>query len=91
VVRGRFRPDQVNAATLAGYDACTPEQLLPLLTDHLHPRGLPTALGGRIALVEALIHHQDIRRPLGLPRAIPPERLLSALCTALIAPDMPVQ
>ena len=59
-----------------------------MLTDHLQPRGLPAALGGRVALVEALIHHQDIRRPLGLPRAIPPERLLPALRTALIAPDI---
>jgi hypothetical protein len=61
-----------------------------LLTDHLQPCGLPAALGGRVALVEALIHHQDIRRPLGLPRAIPPERLLPALRTALIAPDIGV-
>ena len=88
VVRGRFRPDQVNAAALVGYDTRTPGQLLALLTDHLQPRGLPAALGGRVALVEALIHHQDIRRPLGLPRAIPPERLVPALRTALIAPDI---
>jgi hypothetical protein len=53
VVRGRFRPDQVNAAALVGYDTRTPEQLLALLTDHLQPRGLPAALGGRVALVEA--------------------------------------
>jgi uncharacterized protein (TIGR03083 family) len=88
VVRGLFRPDQVNAAALARYDTCAPEQLLASLTDHLQPRGLPAALGGRVALVEALIHHQDIRRPLGRPRAIPPERLLPALRCALIAPDI---
>ena len=52
-VVGRFRPDQVNAAALVGYDTRTPEQLLALLTDHLRPRGLPAALGGRVALVEA--------------------------------------
>jgi hypothetical protein len=28
----------------------------------LQPRGLPAALGGGVALVETLIHHQDIRR-----------------------------
>jgi hypothetical protein len=28
LARGRFRPDQVNAAALAGYDTRTPEQLL---------------------------------------------------------------
>jgi hypothetical protein len=41
VVRGRFRPDQVNAAALARYDTRTPEQLLALL----QPCGLPAALG----------------------------------------------
>jgi uncharacterized protein (TIGR03083 family) len=45
------------------------------------------ALGGRVALVETLIHHQDIRRALGQPRTVPAERLLPALRTALIAPD----
>jgi hypothetical protein len=43
VVRGRFRPDQVNAAAVARYDTRTPEQLLALLTDHLQPCGLPAA------------------------------------------------
>jgi uncharacterized protein (TIGR03083 family) len=38
VVRGRFRPDQVNAAALARYDTRTPEQLPALLT------GPPAAL-----------------------------------------------
>ncbi|HEY5989743.1 MAG TPA: hypothetical protein VIV12_25680 [Streptosporangiaceae bacterium] len=62
--------------------------MLALLTDHLQPRGLPAALGGRGALVEALIHYQDIRRALGRPRPIPAERLLPALRVALIAPDI---
>jgi uncharacterized protein (TIGR03083 family) len=88
VIRGRFHSDQINALALAEYNTRSPEQLLGVLTDRLQPRGLPAALGGRVALVEALIHQQDIRRPLGQPRAIPPERLLPALRTALIAPDV---
>jgi uncharacterized protein (TIGR03083 family) len=88
VARGRFRPGQVTVFALARCDTRSPEQLLALLADHLQPRRLPAALGGRVALVEALIHHQDIRRPLGRPRAIPPERLLPALRTAVIAPDI---
>jgi uncharacterized protein (TIGR03083 family) len=84
--RCQFRPGRVNAAALARYDTRSPEELLALLADHLQPRGLPAALGGRVALVQALIHHQDIRRALGRPRAIPPERLLPALRIALIAP-----
>jgi uncharacterized protein (TIGR03083 family) len=88
VVQGRFWPARVNAVALARYDKRSPEQLLALLADHLQPRGLPAALGGRVALTEALIHHQDIRRALGQPRTIPPQRLLPALRTALIAPDI---
>ena len=88
LVHGRLRPSQVNAAALARYDAHSPEQLLALLADHLRPRGLHAALGGRVGLAETLIHHQDIRRPLGQPRLIPPQRLLPALRTALIAPDI---
>jgi hypothetical protein len=49
---------------------------------------LPARFGGRIALVDGLIHHQDIRRPLGQPREIPTERLRHALNFALIAPPI---
>jgi uncharacterized protein (TIGR03083 family) len=86
--RGRFRLSQVNAAALARYDTLSTEQLLSLLADNLQPRGQPAALGGRAGLVEVLIHHQDIRRALGQPRAIPAERLTPTLRTALIAPDV---
>jgi uncharacterized protein (TIGR03083 family) len=86
--RGRLRLGRINAAALARYETRSPEQLLALLTDHLQPRGLAAALGGRVALAETLIHHQDIRRALGRPRHIPAERLLPALRLAMIAPDI---
>lgn len=86
--RGRFRLGRVNAAALARYDTSSPEQLLALLADHPQPRGVPALLGGRVGLAEALIHHQDIRRGLARPRPVPAERLLPALRTALIAPDI---
>jgi uncharacterized protein (TIGR03083 family) len=86
--RARFRPGRINDTALTRYDQHTPEQLLALLTGNLQPRGQPAALGGRAGLVETLIHHQDIRRALGQPRAIPAERLRPALHTALIAPDI---
>jgi uncharacterized protein (TIGR03083 family) len=86
--QGRFRLSRINAAALARYDTRSPEQLLALLTDHPQPRGVPAALGGRVGLVETLIHHQDIRRALARPRPIPAERLLPALRIALIAPDI---
>ncbi len=33
----------------------------------------------RLTLTDVLVHQQDVRRPLGVPRNIPPERLLLAL------------
>lgn len=86
--RGRFQITRINAAALARYAASSPQQLLALLSDRLQPRGVPAMLGGRVGLVETLIHHQDIRRALGRPRQIPAERLLPALRIALIAPDI---
>lgn len=86
--QGRFQPGRINTAALTRYNTFSPEQLLALLTRHLQPRGLPAALGSRVALVETLIHHQDIRRALARPRPIPPERLQPALRVALIAPDI---
>jgi uncharacterized protein (TIGR03083 family) len=86
--RGRFRLSRINAAALARHDTRSPAQLVALLADQLQPRGVRAALGGRVGLVEALIHHQDIRRALGRPRPIPAERLLPALRVALIAPDI---
>jgi uncharacterized protein (TIGR03083 family) len=87
-IRGRFWSRRVNALAMAPYSTHSPEQLLALLTAHLQPRRLSAALGGRVALTEGLIHHQDIRRALGTQRAIPPERLPPALRLALIAPDI---
>lgn len=86
LVQGRFLPDRANAVGLAQYHRHTPEELLAVLRDHLEPRGLPAAFGGAIALVDGLIHQQDIRRPRGMPRDIPAERLLPALRGALFAP-----
>lgn len=86
LVQGRFIPHRANAVGLAQYRAHSPDELLAVLRDHLEPRGLTAAFGGAIALVDGLIHHQDIRRPLGMPRDIPAERLLPALRGALAAP-----
>jgi uncharacterized protein (TIGR03083 family) len=87
VIRGGFWSPRVNAIAMARYSMCSPEMLLALLREHVEPRGLPAALGGRVALIEGIIHHQDIRRSLGAPRTIPQQRLLPALRTALIAAD----
>ncbi len=76
-VKGRVvRANQVGVDELAGL---SPSQLLDAFHDHLHPRGLSAGFGGLIAFVDGTIHHQDIRRPLNRPRAIPPDRLARIL------------
>jgi uncharacterized protein (TIGR03083 family) len=45
--------------------------------------------GSAIALTDGLIHHQDIRRALGHPRAVPEERLVAALKFAPRARALP--
>ncbi|MEJ2889736.1 hypothetical protein [Actinomycetospora aeridis] len=57
-------------------------------TDMAEPAGLTAMMGGKIALTDGMIHHQDIRRPFGLPREIPADRLIAALDTAKTAPTI---
>jgi uncharacterized protein (TIGR03083 family) len=83
--RGGLRLSTINALGVAGAREASPAVLLDALKRNLRPRGLTTAFGGRIALADGVIHHQDIRRPLGLPRTIPPERLRAVLSFAPFA------
>lgn len=87
-LRGRLSVDRVNAIGLREYSTRTPPELIELLEAHLDPAGLTAGMGGAIALTDGLIHQQDIRRPLGLPRTIPAERLVPALRTALFGPTL---
>lgn len=78
--------NSVNAEGIAQYTGHSPRQLSRLIRLHLEPAGLTAGFGGRVALVEAMIHQQDIRRPLGLARTIPPERMRVALDFTRYAP-----
>src|SRR4051794_15944440 len=80
--------DRVNARGVAAYAGRTPDDLITLARNNLQPRGLTARFGGRIALTDGTIHHQDIRRPLGLPRQIPAERLAVVLEFAKTAPTI---
>lgn len=78
----RFAKGWVVRANQVGVDEfadLTPQQLLEFLREHLEPRGLTAGFGGMIALVDGTIHHQDIRRALGRPRVVPPDRLQRVL------------
>ncbi len=87
----RFVKGRVIHANQVGVDLfakCTTDELLTFVRSHPTPRGLTAGFGGMIALVDGTIHHQDIRRPLGLPREIPPARLLRVLDAARTNPRL---
>jgi uncharacterized protein (TIGR03083 family) len=84
--KGGLVPPRVNAIGVAEYGRRSPKQLTQLMRSCIPPRGLTSAFGGMIALVDGMIHQQDIRRPLGIGRAIPPERLHRVLNAALSSP-----
>jgi uncharacterized protein (TIGR03083 family) len=74
----RFLKGRIVHANEVGVEEFAPmsaQELLEFLNDHLEPHGLTAGFGGMIALVDGTIHHQDIRRALGRPRAIPVDRL----------------
>lgn len=78
-LKGRLRLGGSNALGVQEYGSCSNEELIALLRRHATPRGITAGFGGAIGLTDTTIHHQDIRRPLGLPREIPRERLLAVL------------
>lgn len=86
--KGGFLPSRINAIGVAEYATRSPEQLTELMHACIAPRGFTSSFGGMIALVDGMIHQQDIRRPLGIARDIPRERLRTALNYALTAPPL---
>lgn len=87
-IKGGVLPDRVNAVGVAAHAGSSPDELIALVRTHQQPRGLTAGFGGRIALTDGVIHHQDIRRPLGLPRTIPGERMRTVLDFARTAPTI---
>ena len=87
-LRGGLGPARINAIGVAAAASRNTDQLIAAAQDNLQPDGLMAWFGGRIALTDALIHQQDIRRPLGLTRKIPAERLVAALEFAKISPAL---
>jgi uncharacterized protein (TIGR03083 family) len=70
---------RANQVGVDEFSALTSEQLIAFLRAHIQPRGLTAGFGGMIALVDGMIHHQDIRRSLDQPRVVPSERLTRVL------------
>lgn len=89
MVRSRGNVDRLNAQALDTDDAyadAPPRELAALMRRHIEPSGAGALYGCRVALIECLVHQQDIRRPLGLPRTIPAQHLRAAIRYARISP-----
>lgn len=88
LAKARFRPHKFNDVALVEYNTLDPQALVEFLRRHVEPRGATARFGGGVGLVDGLVHHQDMRRPLGMPREIPAERLRYALPFAVTAPPL---
>jgi uncharacterized protein (TIGR03083 family) len=84
----RLRIGRVNDVALREYRGLSRAELARFVRDHLEPCGATARFGGRVGLADCLIHQQDIRRPLGLPREIPADRLRCVLDFAVTAPPL---
>ena len=87
-LKGRLNTDRINAIGVADYAESAPEQITAMIRAHAEPHGLTGGFGGRIALTDGMIHQQDIRRSVGIPRTIDQERLRTALDFARFAPTI---
>jgi uncharacterized protein (TIGR03083 family) len=87
-LKGLLVVDRINDLGVAEYADRSPEQLVALFREFARPHGLTAGFGGRVALTDNMIHQQDIRRALDIPRTIPSERLRVALDFSLYAPTI---
>ncbi|MDN4175449.1 maleylpyruvate isomerase family mycothiol-dependent enzyme [Nocardioides sp. SOB77] len=88
MVRGRLVLGRINDVALRAQDAAGPQELVERLRAYPRPTGLTAVRGGAVGLVDALIHQQDIRRPLARPRTLDPARVRFALGFTLTAPPL---
>jgi uncharacterized protein (TIGR03083 family) len=88
MAKGLMTRGGANAVGVAEYARKSPEELTALMREYVVPKGLTAGFGGKIALTDGMIHQQDIRRPLGIPRRIPAESLRIALDFTTWAPRL---
>jgi uncharacterized protein (TIGR03083 family) len=79
LVRSGFSVDRLNIRTVDAWRTRSPSELLNRLRKNLVPGGVTRLIGWKVALQEAVVHHQDVRRPLGRAREIPTERIVAVI------------
>lgn len=86
MVRAWGRVDRLNTRGLAAMTSADPPALVAMMRRGIEPTGAGALYGGRVALIECLVHHQDVRRPLGLHWSIPEDHLRVSLNYARVSP-----
>jgi uncharacterized protein (TIGR03083 family) len=86
MIRCRGNVDKINADGLREHAATMTGELTAMMRRGVEPSGAGALYGGRVALIECLIHQQDVRRPLGLERTIGEEPLRAAMDYARVSP-----
>lgn len=72
---GALRIDRVLSAEAKKLGQLPTSELLRRFKEAIPNTSLPPTGTSKSLLSDTVVHHQDIRRPLGLPRSIPAERL----------------
>lgn len=78
MARSGFSVNRINQRLVDGQRATPTSELADRLERSI-AHGTLARVAPAVALADVLVHHQDIRRPLGRTRSIPEERLLSVL------------
>ncbi|MCG7606219.1 MULTISPECIES: maleylpyruvate isomerase family mycothiol-dependent enzyme [Mycobacterium] len=86
MLAARGQVNRINDRALRANAGSGPDELRYLMRAGADPSGAGALYGCRVALIECVIHQQDIRRPLSLPRLIPADALLACLTFARVSP-----
>ncbi len=86
MLAARGQVDRINDRALRAGAGLGPDELCTLMRAGVDPSGAGALYGCRVALIECLVHQQDIRRQLGRPRTIPADVLLATLTFARHSP-----
>ncbi len=78
-ILGAFRIDRMLSSEAKKLGELPMSELLRRLKAAIPNTSVPPSGSSKSMLGDTLVHHQDIRRPLGLPRSIPADRLNAVL------------